>query len=207
MLKIWGRKASSNVQKVLWACGELNLPFERIDVTGEYGATKEPAYLAMNPNGLVPTVEDKGQTLWESNTITRYLAREYGQGILEPTNPIERARASQWMDWHLSVLGPVITPVFWATYRQKPEQRDHKTIEAAKAKTIAAMTILDQQLTKTQYVAGDTFSYGDIPVGIMTYRYRQIVPERPQHDGVERWFALIEKRPAFHEHIGSLPLA
>jgi glutathione S-transferase len=206
MLRIWGRKTSSNVQKVLWTCGELNLPFERIDVTGEYGATKEPTYLAMNPNGLVPTIEDKGRTLWESNTITRYLAREYGQGTLEPADPIERARASQWMDWHLSILGPAITPVFWATYRQKPEQRDQKAIDAAKARTIAAMTILDNQLKQTQYVAGDTFSCGDIPVGIMAYRYRQIVPERPQHNGLERWYALIEKRPAFHEHIGSLPL-
>lgn len=207
MLKIWGRKTSSNVQKVLWACGELGLPYERIDVTGGYGATKEPAYLAMNPNGLVPTVEDNGFILWESNTVTRYLAREYGQGKLEPTSPQERACASQWMDWHLSILGPAITPVFWAMFRMKPEQRDQKAIDAAKAKTIAAMTILDNQLKKTPFVAGDTFSYGDIPVGIMAYRYRQIVPERPQHDGLERWYALIEKRPAFHEHIGSLPLA
>jgi glutathione S-transferase len=58
MLKIWGRNNSSNVQKVLWALTEMNIPFERIDAGGKFGKTQESSYLAMNPNALVPTLED-----------------------------------------------------------------------------------------------------------------------------------------------------
>ena len=122
MLKIWGRSTSINVQKVMWAIGELNLPHERIDVGGAFGRTKEPFYLAMNPNALVPTLEeDDGFTLWESNSIVRYLAAKHGAGTLEPANPQERARASQWMDWMLTVCAPAIHGLFWGLIRTPPE--------------------------------------------------------------------------------------
>src|SRR4029450_3728848 len=84
MIKIWGRNTSVNVQKVMWAVGELGLPHERIYCGGPFGKTREPAYLAMNPNGLVPTLEDGDFLLWESNSIVRYLAARYGAGTLEP---------------------------------------------------------------------------------------------------------------------------
>src|SRR5499433_4200711 len=93
MIKIWGRNTSVNVQKVMWAVGELELPHERIDVGGAFGKNKEPAYLAMNPNGLVPTLEeDDGFLLWESNSVVRYLAGKYDKsGVLEPRDPKKRA--------------------------------------------------------------------------------------------------------------------
>src|SRR6516165_7831253 len=139
MIKIWGRNTSVNVQKVMWAVGELELPHERIDVGGAFGKNKEPAYLAMNPNGLVPTLEeDDGFLLWESNSVVRYLAAKHGAGTLEPSGPHARALASQWMDWQLSIYGPAITPVFWGLIRTPPEQRDHTAIEAGKVKTTAA---------------------------------------------------------------------
>src|SRR6516164_55211 len=107
MIKIWGRNTSVNVQKVMWAVGELELPHERIDVGGAFGKNKEPAYLAMNPNGLVPTLEeDDGFLLWESNSIVRYLAAKYGAGKLEPADMHARARASSWMDWQLTGAHP-----------------------------------------------------------------------------------------------------
>src|SRR6476660_233261 len=110
MIKIWGRNTSVNVQKVMWALGELGVPHERIDVGGSFGKNKEPAYLAMNPNGLVPTLEEDGFLLWESNSIVRYLASKYDKsGVLEPKDAKQRAQASQWMDWQLSVAGPAIT--------------------------------------------------------------------------------------------------
>src|SRR6202011_6336040 len=104
MLKVWGRKTSSNVQKVMWAIGDLGLAHERIDIGGAFGKNKEPAYLALNPNGLVPTLEDGDMVLWEGNTIVRYLAGLHGKGTLEPADPKGRGRASQWRDWNLSVL-------------------------------------------------------------------------------------------------------
>ena len=126
MIKIWGRNTSSNVQKAMWATGELGLEHTRIDVGGAFGKNKEPAYLAMNPNGLVPTLEEEdGFLLWESNSIVRYLAGKHDKNnVLEPTDPKQRALASQWMDWQLSVLGPAITPAFWGLIRTPPEKRD-----------------------------------------------------------------------------------
>ena len=182
MLKVWGRKNSANVQKVMWAIGELKLPHERIDIAGAFGKNREATYLALNPNGLVPTLEDGDLVLWESNTIVRYLAREHGKGSLEPADPKARARAGQWMDWQLSVLGPAIHATFWGLVR------------------------LDAQLARTAYVAGDEFSMGDIPVGIFGYRFHALVKERPPLPHFERWFAAISARTAFRDHILSMPL-
>src|SRR6266550_8966712 len=145
MIKIWGRNTSVNVQKVMWAVGELGLPHERIDVGGSFGKNREPAYLAMNPNGLVPTLEEDGFLLWESNSIVRYLAAKYGVGTLEPADFQARARASSWMDWQLTVAAPALTPVFWGLIRTPADKRDHAAIEAGKVKTMAAMQMLDAQ--------------------------------------------------------------
>jgi glutathione S-transferase len=205
MIRIWGRNTSSNVQKVMWALGELGLPHERIDIGGSFGKNREPAYLAMNPNGLVPTLEEDGFLLWESNSIVRYLAAKYGVGTLEPADMQARARASSWMDWQLTVAAPAITPVFWGLIRTPPEKRDHAAIEAGKVKTMAAMQMLDAQLAKTAFVAGDTLSMGDIPVAVMTYRFRRLMPERSGLDHLERWFTAIEQRPAFKEHVLAIP--
>jgi len=206
MIKIWGRNTSVNVQKVMWAVGELGLAHERIDVGGSFGKNNEAPYLAMNPNGLVPTLEEEdGFTLWESNSIVRYLAAKYGPGRLEPSDLHERGRAMSWMDWQLTVAHPPLTPVFWGLIRTPPEKRDHAAIEAGKVKVTAAMKILDAQLAKTAYVAGDTLSMGDIPVALMAYRFRRLVPERPPLDNLERWFTGIERRPAFKEHVLAVP--
>jgi glutathione S-transferase len=201
MIKIWGRNTSVNVQKVMWAVGELGLPHERIDIGGSFGKNNEPAYLAMNPNGLVPTLQEDEFLLWESNSIVRYLAAKYGAGKLEPSDLRARARANSWMDWQLTVAHPPLTPVFWGLIRTPPEKRDHAAIEAGKVKCIAVMKLLDAQLARTPFVAGDTLSMGDIPVALMAYRFRRLVPERPALENLERWFVQIEQRPAFKQHV------
>jgi glutathione S-transferase len=209
MIKIWGRNTSSNVQKAMWAVGELRLEHERIDIGGSFGMNKEPKYLAMNPNGLVPTLEEEdGFLLWESNSICRYLGGKYDKtGALEPKDAHARALASQWMDWQLSVLGPAITPVFWGLIRTPPEKRDMNAIKAGAEKTVAAMKILDAQLGKTAFIAGAAFSYGDIPVGIMCYRYVQLVPDRPKTPNLDRWYGAISSRQAFKDHVGAVTLS
>jgi glutathione S-transferase len=207
VIKIWGRNTSSNVQKVMWAVGEIGLPHERIDIGGPFGGNREPAYLAKNPNGLVPTLEeDDGFVLWESNAIVRYLAAKHRAGVLEPADPHARARANAWMDWQLSVAAPAISDAFMGLIRTPPEKRNHAAIEESKKKTTAAMTILDGELGRTAYVAGDAFSYGDIPIAVMAYRYRALVPERPPLPHFERWYAAIAARPAFKDQVLAVPL-
>jgi len=206
MLKVWGRKTSSNVQKVMWAIGELGLEHERVDIGGPFGRNKEPAYLAINPNGLVPTLEDGDLIIWESNTIVRYLAGRHGAGSLEPADPGTRARASQWMDWQLTVVAPAIFGAFWGLIRTPPEKRDAAAIAASQAKTTDTMKIFDAALAKSAFAAGDAFSIGDIPLGIMVYRYWQLVPDRPKLPNLERWYRAIESRKAFKDHVAAVPL-
>jgi glutathione S-transferase len=208
VIKIWGRNTSANVQKVMWAVGEIGLPNERIDIGGPFGKNREAAYLAMNPNGLVPTLEEEdGFLLWESNSIVRYLAAKHRASVLEPGDLRARARAGAWMDWQLSVIGPAMFDCFWGLIRTPPEQRNHAAIEESKKKTTAAVAILDAQLAKTAYLAGDDFSYGDIPAAVICNRYRALVPDRPPFPHFERWFAAIAARQAFKDQVAAVPLA
>lgn len=206
MLKIWGRKNSSNVQKVMWTVGELGLTHQRIDIGGEFGGNDDPAYRAMNPNGLVPTMQEDDFILWESNSIIRYLAGRYGAGTLEPADPKMRALANQWMDWQISVVLPAFAATFWGLVRTPPEKRDYAAITASKKHTVDVMKFLDAALSRHAHVAGDAFSMGDIPVGVFVCRMRQLIPERPTLSNLERWYSSIEKRVAFREHVGSIPL-
>ena len=190
---------------VHWMLIELDAPYELRLVDTAAKQQKSPEYLALNPNGVVPTLEEDGFLLWESNSIVRYLAAKFGAGSLEPADLRARARASSWMDWQISVAAPALTPVFWGLIRTPPEKRDAAAIEAGKVKSMAAMRILDAQLAKSAFVAGDTLSMGDIPVALMAYRFRRLVPERPGLDNFERWFTAIEQRPAFKEHVLAIP--
>lgn len=206
MLKVWGRISSSNVQKVMWAIGELGLAHERIDLGGPFGGNRETAYLNKNPNGLVPTIEDGDLTLWESNTIVRYLAARYGAGTLEPADVKARALASQWMDWQQTVVGPAMLNAFLGLVRTPAEQRDEAAIEASRAKTIEAMKILNGRLGSSAFAAGNSFSMGDIPLGVMANRFRQLVPDPPLLANLERWYSMLQAREAFRKHVSSIPL-
>lgn len=207
MLKVWGRNNSSNVQKVMWTIGEIGLPHERIDIGGAFGGNKEAPYLAMNPNGVVPTLEeDDGFILWESNSIVRYLAAKHSAGTLEPEDKQTRFSAQRWMDWQISVTNAAIIPLFWGLVRTPPEKRDHKAIEEGKVKSHAALEIMNAQLAKTRFLAGDAFSYGDIPVGPFVYRYFTLVPDHAPLPNVERWYGEISARPMFKKHILDIPL-
>ncbi|MEI8153286.1 MAG: glutathione binding-like protein, partial [Hyphomicrobiales bacterium] len=135
------------------------------------------------------------------------LAAKHQSRTLEPASPQTRARAQMWMDWQLSVMAPAITPVFWQLIRTPADKRDANAVETGKEKTITAAKMMDAQLGKTQFMAGDEFSYGDIPVGIMIYRYVQLIPERPATPNLDRWYAAISSRPAFKEKIAVVPLS
>ncbi|MFQ6024579.1 MAG: glutathione S-transferase family protein [Acidiferrobacterales bacterium] len=201
MLKILGRKSSSNVQKVLWCCDELGLAFEREDIGGQFGKNRDPEYLALNPNGLVPTIVDGDFVLWESNSIIRYLATKQGSGTLYPTDLQTRATAERWMDWQLSAVVPAINPVFFGLIRTPPEKRDHAAITAGRDKLAGVMQILDNTLAQTEFVAGASFSVGDIPVGIMTYRWYTLDVEREDMPNLKRWYDQLTQRPGFQKHV------
>ncbi len=206
MLKIWGRTNSINVQKVMWTAGELGLKYERIDAGGAFGRNRDPDYLALNPNGLVPTIEDDGVVVWESNACVRYLAAKYGEGTLWPRDPGVRARADMWMDWKLSTVIPVLVPVFKELIRTPPEQRDMKAVAAAQANLTDAMRLFDAYMAGRAYVAGDSLTIGDIAMGAATYRYLALPMERPKLPNLEAYYERLKTRPAYAEHV-MLPLS
>jgi glutathione S-transferase len=201
MIKIWGRTDSSNVQKVLWCCGELALDFDRVDLGGKFGGNKEKAYLDINPNGLVPTIQDGNFILWESNSVIRYLVEKYGQGRLFPSTPESRANANRWMDWQLTTLGPAIVPLFWSLIRTPADKRDPKVVNSALEKTTNAWTIVDRQLASSPYVAGNELTLGDIPLGVWAYRWFNLPIERPKFANFDAWYKRLCDRPAYQKHI------
>lgn len=201
MIKIWGRRDSSNVQKVLWCCDELGVTFERIDIGGKFGGNKEKPYLDINPNGLVPTIEDGDFVLWESNSIMRYLVDKYGKGKLLPSTPEGRANVNRWMDWQLTTLGPAISPLFWALVRTPEEKRELTAIENALQKTSNAWEIVDNYLAKNSYVAGDAFTIGDIPLGVWAYRWFKLPIERPNLKNLSAWYERLCQRKPYQSHI------
>lgn len=201
MLKIWGRASSSNVQKVLWCCAELDLPFERIDIGGPFGGNKEAEYLKLNPNGLVPTVEDGDLIMWESNTICRYLASTRNGEHIYPRDPAARTHVERWMDWQLAVVGPPMGQLLQGLVRSAPEARDGAAIEAARRRAMAGWTIVDDELKDRRYLAGDSLSLAEIVLGTQIYRWFAFPIERPQLNNLRAWYDRMSQRPGFKTHI------
>jgi glutathione S-transferase len=205
MLKIWGRATSSNVQKVLWCCGELDIAFERVDLGGPFGGNQDPEYLALNPNGLVPTVRDGALVLWESNTICRYLAATRRGERLYPAAPAARALVERWMDWQLSTVGPPMSALLYGLIRSRPEQRDQVAIEAARRKALAAWTTVDEALAGRRFLAGTELSLAEIVMGTLVHRWHMMPVERPVLANLKSWYERMRERPAFKTHI-DLPI-
>jgi glutathione S-transferase len=190
----------------MWAVGELGLAHERIDAGREFGGLDTAAYGALNPNRRIPTIEDDGVVLWESNVIVRYLASTYGAGALWPNDPGTRGRADQWMDWQQTTLLPDMRTIFWGLVRTAPEKRDQARIDAAVASVKEVWARLDAQLAKTPFVAGDHLTMGDIPVGVMCYRYHALGVERAPLAHLDAWYERLQGREAFRRHV-MIPLS
>ena len=201
MLKVYGRTNSVNVQKVMWVIGELGLAHERIDAGGQFGKNDEDWFLAMNPMGRVPVLDDDGYLLWESHSIVRYLAAKYGDDDLYPADPQVRGNADKWMDWKLSFLQPPMTPLFWNLVRTPPEQRNHEVIRNSQAEAEKMFRVLDAHLTGRDYIAGNRLTIGDIPAGAMTYRWYGLDIERPDLPGLRAWYERLTHRQAYDDHV------
>ncbi len=201
-MKIIGRKSSSNVQKVLWCCAELDIEYEREDAGREFGVVDTDAFYQMNPNRRVPVLIDGDFILWESNAIVRMISAHYGFGSLYPENLQIRANADRWMDWQLATLGPGFTGMFHGLIRDEPEKRNWDAINKSIATTQANLEILDQYLADSAFIAGDELTMGDIPIGIYAYRWYAFEDlDRKSLPNLERWYASLQERPAFQEFV------
>lgn len=204
MLKIWGRLSSINVQKVVICASELGLEYERVDAGGKFGIVDTPEYRKLNPNGLVPTIEDGDFVLWESNAIVRYLARVYGAGRLWPSDPRAAADADRWMDWQATRAGPAMSDAFVQLVRVAADKRDMNAVAASLAKSEPAMALLDAQLASRRYVAGE-HSMADIPIACVAHRWVGLPCAKERRPNVEAYVERVRSRPAYADVL-TLPL-
>ncbi|KVR15442.1 glutathione S-transferase [Burkholderia ubonensis] len=204
MLHILGKIPSINVRKVLWLCAELDLPFEREDWGSGFRSTDDPAYLALNPHGLVPVIKDDGFVLWESNTIIRYLANRYGGEALYPAEPQARARVDQWIDWQASDLNRSWVFAFQGLVRKSPDHQDPDGIAKSIADWTKHMRVLNAQLDATgAFVAGERFTLADIPIGLSVNRWFGTPFEHPDFPAIARYVERLAARPGFEAYGGS----
>lgn len=204
MRTLWGRANSSNVMKVIWLLEELGLPYERRDVGGPFGGTDTPEYRAMNPTGLVPTLQEDDFTLWESNAILRYLcnANPSVSRPFWPAEPRACARIDHWMDFQQTGMNRPQSTVFLGYIRTPPEKRDMHAINAAVKEAGRAWSILDAALAKTPYVAGESFTLADIPWGVHVHRWFALPIERPDTPHLKAWYEQrLLPRPVYAAHI------
>lgn len=201
MLRILGKSSSINVRKVLWLCAELPLAYAHEEWGAGFCSTGTPEFLALNPNALVPVINDDGFVLWESNSICRYLAQREGRTDLLPLDAQQRARVEQWMDWQATELNTAWRYAFMALVRQSPAHADADQTASSVARWNRHMAILDAQLERTgAYVVGDTFTLADIVLGLSTNRWIMTPMTRPVLPAVTAWFETLSRRPGFLLH-------
>lgn len=201
MITVWGRTTSSNVQIVAWALNEIGLQYERHDVGGQFGGTDTPEYSRMNPNRLVPVLQDGDLTLWESAAIVRYLGAKYGNEQFWPTDPGRRAAVDKWAEWIKTTFGPpFLTGVFWQLLK-KPEDRDLPALQGSVERVSKLALMLDQRLGEGRYLGGHDICFADIIVGTLLFRYFTLDFERPDASNLQAYYKRLTERPAYAEHV------
>jgi glutathione S-transferase len=194
VVRILGKASSINVRKVLWTCAELGIAFEREDWGSGFRPTREPGFLALNPNAMVPVLVDGDVVLWESNTICRYLAR--GDKRLLPHAQPDRAHVEQWMDWQATELNNAWRYAFMGLVRGSAAHQDAAQIAAGVAGWNRHMGILERQLEKSgAYVAGASFTLADVVLGLSANRWRMTPMERPAMPAIDAWMTRLQQRP------------
>lgn len=200
-LRVWGRRSAFNVQKVLWALGELGIQHEIVATGGDAGGKDDPVFRRLSPAGRVPAMQDGDVSLWESHAILRYLAERHGSDRFWPRDPVRRAPLEAWIEWSQTELQPAFMGVFWNYWRTPAERRHWPTIWRMHARCIEAMSLLDTLLAERPFIGGDAFSLADIPAGCVLYRYHMMDLERPRLHHVEALYARLSDRAAYRSHV------
>ena len=201
MLQILGRTRSINVRKVLVTCDEIGIPYERSDLPAGLETQRDPAFLALNPNGLISVIKDGDFVLWESNTICRYLAAKHRRTDLLPAEPRERALVERWMDWQAMELNAAWIYAFLSLVRKDPNHTDPLQIATSAASWNRHIGILDGQLQRTgAFAAGSEFTLADVVLGLSVHRWLSTPIERPDFPAVLAYYGNLRSRPAFAAH-------
>ncbi len=185
---------------MVWCAQELGLAFQRTEAGGRFGVVQTPAYRALNPNALVPAIEDDdGVRLWESNVFVRYLSARHSAGALSPEPLAARFDAERWMDWQQTTLNPAGRDAFIQWVRTPAERRDAAAAARSAQATEALLALLDSHLATRAFMSGDRLTMADIPIGCELHRWFGLPADlyaRPAWPNLERYFAALRDRPA-----------
>ena len=206
MLKFYGRKTSINVQKAAWAMGEANLSWKWIDKDGTVGSINNPAYRKLNPTAQIPTLDDNGLLVRQSNTIVRYIAKKYSQDHLWPNDELTYIEAERWMDWQATDNWKNMVTAFWGLIRTPPNKRDKKAISKSVDALNSDFEVLNGHLADRHYIAGENFTMGDIPTGAAAYRFYALPITRNDFPHLEVWYSRLQERQPYRELV-QIPLA
>ena len=200
-MKIWGRGNSTNVRKVLWCAEELGLRYEHIPAGGSFGIVSTAEFQTLNPNGLVPCLQDGALVLWESNAIVRYLARQYGKGSFAPADARIWAAADKWMDWASLSFAVPFRDLFWNVVRCTPETRDETAMLRGQEQCASLMAVADTALAERPWLSGQHLGIGDIPLGCIAYAWFNMPIERPGLPALEAWYDRLSHRAAYRKGV------
>jgi len=202
VLTVRGRRSSFNLQKVMWLVGELGVAHNHIELGGQFGGLDKPEFLAMNPHGRVPVIDDNNTIVWESHAILRYLAARYGGDRFWSDDAATRSQWDRWMDWAHTTLQPdFLVGVFWGFYRTPEPQRNLARVKDSVARSARHFQLLDRLLAGRAFMLGDQLTLADVPVGTHLYRYFNLEIERPRLPNVEAWYRRLQERPAYRAHV------
>lgn len=201
MITVHGRASSTNVQIVMWTIAELGLEHRRIDVGGPYGGNNTPEYLAMNPNGLVPVVQDGDLTMFESAAILRYLGARYGSEPFWPKDPARRVELDMWAEWTKTTFVAAIMPLFIQLVFTREADRNAAAIEAAEAQLARAAAIADARIGDGPFLAGEDFTFADIIFAHQLYRYATLPIRREPTPNLDAYYQRLGQRPTFARHV------
>lgn len=203
MLTIWGRKTSSNVQALMWCVAELGLDYTRHDIGHKFGGNNTPEFLAMNPNGTIPVIQDgNDEPIWETGAILRYLGNRYGDAPFWPKDISARAQIDKWAEWaKINIAINFIMPIFWMLVRAAPQERNLAAVDKAIDTLGHYLGIAEQQLLRHDFLCGRELTLADIQFGHVLYRYYDLPINRPHYPAVKRYYDRLIMRPAYQEHV------
>lgn len=208
MITLWGRSDSTNVRKILWCLNELEVDFKHIPAGGTFGIVNTAEYLTLNPNGLVPCLQDANLTLWESHTILRYLAEKYGKNSLFIADIVQRYDAEKWMDWCLGTISPIFKNIMLHAVKLPAGQKNFNILSQAIQELQSNFVLLDHHFQDQSFIAGDYFSIADIALGSYVYTWQNLhqnheLEQSDDFPSLDAWLERLLQRPAFQTALQS----
>ena len=200
MLTIYGRHTSSNVQLVMWTVAEIGVPHDRLDYGRGFASTRTDDYLAMNPMALVPAMRDGDVVMFESAAIMRYLGSKYGDDTFYPKDPDTRGPLDTWAEWGKNTFARAVSIIFHEQVSKPVEKQDPAIIAKGTATVTPLAQILNERLTRHDWLGGDQFTFADVATGFQLYRYFNMDWSRPNLPALDAYYARLQTRPAFRDH-------